>query len=190
MNKTLITCVVIICGIYMIWYLGFHKPLSARTTDLTNNIKVEERKLRAYSIALAEIESKRYEYDSVCTALGLGEVAFSGDHEVILLYKTIDSLCHRPGYELEEITPSLNEVIHFLRKWESAEARVYIPIHIKIKGKYISLTSLIEDIECNTYFDHLSETRITGSDELYPECRMDIAFVAGLNNRLGILEIE
>ncbi len=190
MNKTILTSAAIVLLVVGAWYMALYKPAQARTSVLKQEISSEKKKLQTYNAALTAIQYKINEYDSLCVILGLDEIAFSGEDEVIFLYRTMDSLCHRPGYELEEITPSLDEVIQFLRKWESAEARVYIPINIKIKGSFPDLTQLVEDIESNTYFDHLEDTKLTGSEELFPDCRLDIAFIAGLNNRLGMLDSE
>lgn len=190
MKKTIVTSLVIAAAVFGAWYTLLQKPAQARTETLKQEIFTQERKLAAYNAALSSITHKMQEYDSTCTELGLDEITYSGEDEVISLYRTMDSLCHQPGYTLEEITPSLDEVIQFLRKWESAEARVYIPINIKIKGDFGDLASLVADIENHAYFDHLENTKVTGSDELYPDCRLDIAFVAGLNNRMGMLGSE
>ncbi|MEZ5359120.1 MAG: hypothetical protein R3F48_09855 [Candidatus Zixiibacteriota bacterium] len=190
MKKTIATSLVVVLAVFGAWHFLLHKPGHVQMEDLKRQIQTQEKKLAAYNIALSSIQAKMKEYDSTCAELGLDDIAYSGEDEVISLYRTMDSLCHRTGYELEEITPSLDEVIQFLRRWESAEARVYIPINIKIKGDYKKLTSLVEDIESHAYFDHLDNTKLTGNDELYPDCRLDIAFVAGLNNRMGMLDSE
>lgn len=190
MKKTIMVSLVVVVAIFGAWHLMLHKPGYRQMSELQQEIKTQERKLETYNMALLSIQSKINEYDSTCAELGLDDISYSGEDEVVFLYHTMDSLCHRPGYELEEITPSLDEVIQFLRKWESAEARVYIPINIKIKGDYPKLVSLVKDIESHAYFDHLDDTKLMGSEELYPDCKLEMAFVAGLNNRMGMLGSE
>ena len=190
MMRTIITATIIIIAIMGVWQTVFHKPLEARMDLQRINIEAERRKLESYRNALAQLPYQKTEYDSVCAVLGLNDVTFSGQDEVVSLYKALDSVCHLPEYKLEEITPSLDEVIQFLRKWESAEARVYIPITIQIEGDFVSLIRLTKNLEESAYFDRLTTAKISGSEELFPDCRLNIAFVAGLNNRLGMLDLE
>ena len=65
-----------------------------------------------------------------------------------------------------------------------------IPIGIKIEGRYRALYDLMETIENSVYFDHLVGCRISGNEELYPDCQLELSFIAGLYNRKGILDLE
>ncbi|MEE9442908.1 MAG: hypothetical protein V3V99_09605 [candidate division Zixibacteria bacterium] len=172
------------------FYLFIGKPADSRIRSLNDELFREHKKLEAYHTSLSNIDNLLAENQEIYSAIGNIESNFSGEDEVIALYHTIDSFCHRPGYQLEEITPSLNEVIQFLRKWDNAESIVYLPMSVKIRGRFDNITRLCEEIEKSVYFHHLTESHIIGSEKLYPDCYFNLAFVAGLSNRMGLFSLE
>ena len=141
------------------------KPAEARIKEHQSALIVEKQKLDAYQIALSSIDNLIEENRKIHNALSDANTGFSGQDEVINLYHALDSICNQPGYKLKEITPSLKNVIKFLREWKSSESIVYLPINIKIKGKYRNLVKLTKEIENNLYFHHLSKCHFLASDE-------------------------
>ena len=190
MIKTIITIFVIIISISAGWYFMFSNPAEAKIAVLRQDVEMAESKLRIYHEALRQIDEYLNQFDSLQAALIESGASLSGTDEVITLYRFLDSLCCGKEYTLDEISPSLEEVIRFLKEWEKSESLAFIPIRIKIRAKYIDLSELIEVIETSNYYDHLLSCRITGYPELYPYCHLDLAFSAGLFNRLGMLDFE
>jgi Tfp pilus assembly protein PilO len=181
---------VVLCLIFAGWYFLLGRPLDMKVVSVSAQLTAERKKLAAHEKALASIPELLKSYDSLKTTVGHSYSDFSGEEEVTRLYQTLDSICRRPDYKLDEITPSLQEVIRFLREWEVSDSAIYLPIRIKIYGRYQPLARLIETVEASSYFDSLTHVSLNGSDELYPNCRLDFSFVVGLNNRLGMFELE
>lgn len=190
MIKTIITIFVIVTSLSTGWYFMFNNPAEAKIATLRLNVETAENKLRVYHEALRQIDEYLNQFDSLQAALIESGSSLSGTDEVITLYRFLDSLCGGQQYTLEEISPSLEEVIHFLKEWKKSESLAYIPIQIKIKARYIDLAELIEVIEASTCFDHLLSCRITGYPDLYPYCHLELVFSAGLFNRLGMFDFE
>lgn len=190
MKRTVLISVILAVLIAGGWYVGFNRPAGVAIKSLRQQVQAEYQKLDTYRTCLTGIDNIIREVDSLNAAIGTDDRAFSGRDEVVILYRMIDSLCDRPQYTLEEITPSLEEVIRFLREWDSAESAVYIPIRIKILGPYRPLAELVGKVENGPYFDRLEFCRLAGSEKLYPDCRLELGFVAGLYNKMGLLADE
>lgn len=184
--KSLIAAVCIIGG----WYLAWGRPAMMRISTVEKNIAAEEKKLTTYREGLLRFEEQIREYQRLHAEMTDNPVMFSGRDEVVALYHALDSICHQPGYRLEEITPSLEDVIRFLRKWTQSDTLISIPLRIKIRATYRSLAQLVKVIEESRYFNHLSFCRLYGSDEMYPYCALDVAFMAGLSNRKERFDFE
>lgn len=178
---------VVIVGGYL---LTVGRMNSAKHNDLNSLIASEIGKIESYNVAMNSIDGQLKEFQDISKTLsGYGQ-AGTGENEIVYLYQSIDSICSLPGYKLEEITPSLGEIIQFLREWKGAEAMVYIPIKIRINGRYRSLAKLVESVEASGYFSKIEYCRLTGSKEQYPDCEMDFKFMAGLTNRMGMVDFE
>ena len=190
MKKTLPLTILTITVLVVAWYALLGKPQAARITAAGNSLTAESKKLEAYKSALSEFVERQREYDTLHNAILEIGTPFSGTDEVIALYKLLDSLSTQDGYILEEIAPSLEEVITFFREWESAKEMASIPIRMQIRGRYQKLADFVQTIEQSIYFDQLTSCRIIGSDELYPACKLELAFIAGLYNRKGIIDFE
>jgi hypothetical protein len=174
---------------------GFHlfigKPADIRIKSLNDGLDRESKKLEAYHSCLGNIDNLLKENQLIYSSIGnIESPNFSGEDEVIMLYRTLDSLCNRPGYQLEEITPSLKEVIQFLRKWDNAESIVYLPMSLKIRGDFEDIVRLCDEIEQSVYFHYFTESHVIGSEKLYPDCYFNLAFMAGLSNRMGLFSLE
>lgn len=173
------------------FYLFIGKPADSRIKSLNDELFRESKKLEAYHACLANIDNLLKENQLLYSSIGnAGSSNFSGEDEVIALYQALDSLCNRPGYKMEEITPSLEEVIQFLRKWDNAESIVYLPMSVKIHAEFDDIVKLCKEIEQSVYFHHLTESHVHGSERLYPDCYFNLAFVAGLSNRMGLFSLE
>jgi hypothetical protein len=190
MKRTLILSIIAVVIIAGGWYLTWGQPLMTRIVAIDADISVEEKKLTAYREALMRFDERIKEYNRLHTKINDNPVIFSGRDEVVTLYHALDSLCHQPGYKLEEITPSLEEVIQFLREWAQSDSLISIPLRIKIRATYRSLAQLVMAIEESRYFSHLTFCRLYGSDEMYPYCALDVAFMAGLSNRQEMFGFE
>lgn len=190
MIRSLVTTLGIFLIVLIAWQVLLNKPLDRRIEISLGEIDLTEKKLTAYRVALHTIDRQMAEYRSLYDSYGLDSAAYTGHDEVVMLYRSLDSLCRQDGYDLIEITPSLMEVISFLRKWDSGQAVVEIPIRMRITGKYRALAQLVGQIERHDAFKHLTQCRVDGTDESYPDCLMDVAFVAGLTNRRGIITID
>ena len=190
MRQTILLSLMVLAVIVGGWYFLLGHPTQTRLTNMEEEITAESRKLGAYRVALSRFDEMIKEYNRLNTSLDQYPVSFSGKDEVVSLYHDLDSLCHQPGYQLNEITPSLEEVIQFLRDWAQSDSTMTIPIRVKIEGSYKSLAQLIEAIEESKYFNRLSLCRLNGSDNLYPDCSLDLIFVAGLGNRMEMFDFE
>jgi hypothetical protein len=190
MKRTTLISLALVAVIIGGWYLTLGKPIKARIADLTKKVAAEDKKLAAYRDALAQFNDRIDEYNGMQTEPKSKAVIFSGRDEVVTLYHDLDSLCHQPGYRLDEITPSVDEVISFLREWERSDSTINIPIRIRIDADYRSLASLIEALEKSKYFERLSTCRLRGSENLFPRCDVDVTFIAGLSNRLEMFDLE
>ena len=190
MRHTLIISLIVIIAIMGGWYLSLGRPATDHIARLDKEIHAEAGKLKAYQEALASFNDRIQEYNRIDSVLERQSIPYSGKDEVIALYHVLDSLCHRPGYKLNEITPSVEEVIRFLRQWTRADSTISIPIRIKIEADYKILARLVKEIERGEYFENLRDCRVYGSETLYPRCGLDLTFVAGLTNRLEMFDLE
>lgn len=172
------------------WYVSLGKMNSAELNVLNDQISAETGKLESYRAAMETLDDRLEEFKLISETLSDYGSDESGENEIVFLYRSIDSICAQPAYKLDEITPSLREIIHFLREWKGAEAMVYIPIQIKIRGRYRPLANLVENIEQSGYFNRIEYCRIKSDEELYPDCSMEIKFIAGLTNRMGMFDFE
>lgn len=190
MRRTLIVSLVVIGAVIGGWYLSMGRPISNRMAVIDKEIGAESKKIEAYQEALSRFEDRIREYNRINSILGDAPISFSGKDEVINLYHVLDSLCHRPGYRLNEITPSVEEVIQFLRQWAHSDSTISIPIRIKIEAEYRALAQLVEEVEKSEYFDHVKSCHLYGSEVIYPRCGLDLVFVAQLINRLEMFDLE
>ncbi|MFH1701489.1 MAG: hypothetical protein ABIE07_12995 [Candidatus Zixiibacteriota bacterium] len=190
MIKLTVTGIAILLLFLGSFYLFIGRSADNRISLLNDELFRENKKLRAYHSSLANIDYLLAENQKIYSTIGNIGSNYSGEDEVIMLYRALDSLCHRPSYKLEEITPSLEEIIQFMRKWDNSESIVYLPISIKIRGEFEDITRFCEEIEQSVYFHHLAESHIIGSEGLYPDCHFKLAFVAGLSNRMGLFSLE
>jgi hypothetical protein len=166
------------------------RPMQLRIAKTEKRIAAETKKLNAYQEALVRFDDRIREYNELHSSIENGKAVFSGKDEVFALYKTLGSLCHQPGYHLDEITPSVEEVIQFLREWARSDSTITIPIRIKAEADYTLLADLIKAVEQSEYFNRLTFCRLRGSDKLYPQCALDLTFIAGLDNRLEMFDLE
>jgi len=176
--------------IFGAWFVMFERPARARIDGLRTEINAADHKLETYRVGLNSLGTRSQEYDSLYHAVLSTQASFSGEEEVTALYQLLDSLCHQDSFILDEITPSLEEVIAFFRTWQSSSRRVNLPIRIKIRGEYRPLANLVKTVESSRFYDGIIACSVQGSEELYPNCYLDFAFTAGLNNRLEILDSE
>jgi len=147
MKRTFFISLIAVTLIIGGWYLVWGRAALSRISAMEKNITVEEQKLTTYREALLRFEEQIKEYHRLHAVTSANPVVFSGRDEVVTLYHALDSICHQPGYELDEITPSLEEVIQFLRQWAQSDSLISIPLRIKIKATYRSLALLVKAIE-------------------------------------------
>lgn len=190
MKRVLAFSLVVIAVIIGGWYLFLGRPAEIRLQSLEKEISTEKKKMGTYRVALARFDERIKEYNQLHSTIVDYQVSFSGRDEVVALYHVLDSLCHRPGYHLDEITPSLEEVVRFLREWAQSDSTITIPIRIKISGNYRSLAQLVQEVEQSEYFSRLVFCRLSGSEDIYPQCALDVTFIAGLSNRLEMFDFE
>jgi len=190
MNKSALISIALGLAIIAAWYVLMGRPLTYQISDAQKKIKVADKKAVTYQQVLERFKDQISEYRRVNDSLKTVSVSYSGKEEVVGLYREIDSLCNQPGFELEDITPSLEEVIRFLRQWAVADSSINIPIRIEVNGEYRSLAGLIKTIEQRRYFAGLQRCHISGSENLRPLCRLELTFEAGLGNPAGKFDFE
>jgi hypothetical protein len=190
MKRILIISPVLLAVIVGGWYLFWGHSIQVRIDRTEKRIQAEQKKLRTYHEALTRFEDRIREYSRLHSAIETEMKSFSGKDEVIALYKTLDSMCSQPGYRLGEITPSVEEVIQFLREWARADSTITVPIRIKAEADFRLLAQLVRAIEENECFNGLASCSVRGSDELYPECSIDMTIIAGLGNRMEMFDFE
>ncbi len=190
MNRNAIIGAVILIALMAIWYLYWDRPMARERRSLRAQIQVEQTKLATYQEALARFKDQINEYQKTRSEAGKPVVPFSAESRIIGLYETLDSLCHKPGFRLDEITPSLEETVRFFRQWASTDSTLSMPIRIKIKSDYRSLANLVATVEKLPDFAGMDDCRIDASDQLYPDCALDMTFTAALGNRMEFLGLE
>jgi len=190
MRRTAIYSAMALVAIVGAWYLLWGRPLEHRVIMIKNSLRAEDDRLATYREALGRFENQMKDLRALNSAIDSGSVSFSGQDEIIALYSSLDSLCRRPEYQLEEITPSLQEMIRFLRQWSQSDSALSVPIRIKINGPFQPLAGLVKAVEGSRYFRRLDMCRMYGSDQLYPLCGLDLTFVAGLSHRMELFGHE
>jgi len=190
MRREKITALVILNVIAICWYLFLHLPGQARLDKAYNELLSSNQTLVNYQQALKYFASgvKRHNHDQI-DAINKKH-RFAGTDEVVALYESLDSLCNQPEFKLEEITPSLEEMIEYQRQQQQGRSAASVPIRLKLDGRYEKLAELIAKIENHPHFDHWLTTQIMGSKTLYPSCKLHIAFVARLDYFMEVAGVE
>jgi Tfp pilus assembly protein PilO len=189
MRKAGLIAVFLVLVIPVAWYVFWGKSLANERRELDRQIQAEQQKLSTYRMAVARLTNKIDEFRRL-NSDSERPTPLSGENEVIGLYKSLDSLCRQPGYQLDEITPSLNETIRYLRQWAISDSTLSMPIRIKINGDFKSLGRLIQTVERHQNFLRMDDCRIHASEKLYPDCTLDMTFIAGLGNRMELFGHE
>lgn len=190
MKKTVIISLLVAVAILSSWYFVLARPMQARINGLRDEVTAQQKTVTTFRECLSTLNIQMERYVELSSIQMASEQPFSGATQVGMLYHLLDSLCSGREYHLEEITPSLSEVLQFLRDWENSKTTVFVPINIKIQGQYEDLAYLMETLEENQYFDHLISFRMTGNLGQYPNCLMELSFAAGLDNRREILGLD
>jgi Tfp pilus assembly protein PilO len=190
MKKTLTFILLMLLAIPGGWYLFFGRALNAQSDLVKKEIAATEAKIAQFAAAMRNIEKHFDDYRRLNAVIADRQSSFSGRDEVVGLYRALDSLCHRRGYDKAEITPSLEQVIRFLREWARADSSVSIPISIRVEGSYRDLAELVAAVEQSPHFDHLDRCHLYGSERMAPRCGLDLTYVARLDNRMEFLDRE
>lgn len=190
MRKASLTAVFLVLAIPSAWYVFWGKSLANERRELERQIQAEQQKLSTYRMAMTRFNTKIDELQRLNSDSKRSTTPSSGENEVIGLYESLDSLCRQPGYQLDEITPSLNETIRYLRQWAISDSTLSMPIRIKINGNFRSLAGLIQSVERHRNFLRMDDCRIHASEQLYPDCNLDMTFIARLGNRMELFGHE
>lgn len=190
MRKAGVIAVLLVLAIPGAWYILWGKSLTQERRELNKQILVEQQELATYRVVLARFNTDIDKYRSMKSDSERPTTPFSGEDEIIGLYESLDSLCSQPGYRLEEITPSLEETIRYLRQWANSDSTLSMPIQIKINGNFRSLARLIGTVERHRNFLRVDDCRIHASEQLHPDCALDLTFIAGLGNRTELFGHE
>lgn len=172
------------------WYFVWCQPQMTKQKLIISRIAQQDSSIASYRVALAGYDHWKDEYRVLYTRLDTTGAVFAGKEEVVSLYLTLDSLCRQTAIHLDEITPSLEELIRYLRECEKTDSSVTVTMRIKVRGEYRPLAGIVETVEKARYFDRLTAVQIRGSDELYPDCALDFSFVANLGKRLEISGLD
>lgn len=175
---------------FCLWYLLYSVPLSRHEALLKSEIRSLEQRQAVAEAALASIDSHRDDIRNLFNSLDTLGGIFSGTGKVISIYYMLDSLCRQAPVRLEEISPSVEETVRFLRDAQQTDSSVTVTIRIKSRGDFFALGRLVTDIEQMRFCGRITYCRIQGSDELYPYCSLDFAFVAHLGRRLEMATID
>jgi hypothetical protein len=190
MRKAGVIAFFLVLAIPGAWYVFWGKSLANERCELNKQIQAEQQKLSTYRMAMARFNNKIEEFRHLNSDSKRPATPFSGENEVIGLYESLDSLCRQPEYRLDEITPSLEETIRYLRQWANSDSTLSMPIRIKINGDFRSLSRLIQTVERHRNFMRMDDCRIHASEQLYPDCTLDFTFIAGLGNRMELFGHE
>jgi len=163
------------------WYFILGQKANDRMDITRTRIAEAEKCLFIRKAQLSGLEQLIEKYSRLHEQIALQDIPYSGFEEIVDYYNRIHQTCSEPDYKLEEITPSLDQLITFLRQWENSGGRQEIPFHISINGQYLNLSQLIKTIENDYSFHRLQRIRITAPDHSYPECHMELAFAAYLD---------
>jgi hypothetical protein len=190
MRTEKITALVILIVIAIGWYLFLHLPGQVRLDKAYNDLKSANQKLVNYQLALKYFATGVKKHNPDYSDSINKKHHFAGSDEVVALYKSLDSLCNRPEFKLEEITPSLEEMIEYQRQRQKGNSTAPVPIRLKLDGRFERLAELIAKIENHPHFDHWLTTQIMGSKTMYPSCKLHVAFVARLDYAMEVAGIE
>lgn len=186
MRSILLTSIAAVAVILSGWYFLLGADTGRRADSLRKEIEAAQKKAAMYETALASMEMHLQEYARLRDSLQATDRGYDAIDEIASLYRALDSLGNRGGCRLDEITPSLDEVVRFFAQWESAKAPMLVSVRMNLTGGYQPLTRLVADLESSSFFHNLRESRMSGSDKLNPYCQLDITFVAALDNRLEL----
>jgi len=181
MKKAVIISLAALAAICTGWYSLCERPSHAQFAAQRSQIVGEKQQLAAGREGMARLGLLLHEYEILQSHFP-SPSTMAGSDEVTDLYQLLDSLCRRGAYQLDEITPSLQEVVAYLKTRQGTSEAASIPVMVKVRGNYRALAGLVEDIEHSRYFHHLLACRVTGSQEQYPSCTMEFTFAAGLDN--------
>jgi hypothetical protein len=173
----------------LLWYLMLWKPLQAREYALAAAITTAEAKTVSYQRALGELESLLDRHRELLRKESMSETV-SGKEQVVAMYALLDSLGSTSNLRLLEITPSVSELIAYLRTWNSAQSALTVPVRMNLEGRYQALGQLVGVLEGQGFFRGLRHCQLNGSADLYPNCRMEITFDVNLTNRMGLFANE
>jgi hypothetical protein len=190
MKKQLAIAPLVFALIITGWYFIWCRPQMTRQKVIISRIAQQDSGIASYRAALAGYDRGKDEFRALYTRLDTTGAVFAGKEEVVSLYMTLDSLCRQAAIHLDEITPSLEELIRYLRECEKTDSSVTVTMRIKVHGEYRPLAGIVETVEKARYFDRLTMVQIRGSDELYPDCALDFSFVANLGKRLEISGLD
>jgi len=174
MKKTVFIALVVAAAILSSWYFVLARPMQYRISSLRDEVAAQQKTVTTFRECLSTLNIQMERYVELSSAEMASEKPFSGATQVGMLYHLIDSLCSGRRYRLEEITPSLSEVLQFL----------------KIQGEYEALADLMATLEESPCFDHFISFRLTGNPGQYPNCLLELTFAAGLDNRREILGLD
>jgi Tfp pilus assembly protein PilO len=184
MKKQMIVAPLIMVLVIAAWYLVWCRPQLERQGQISQQIAEQQKTVIAYRTALAHYQQWKNEYRQMYAQLDTSGAVFAGKEEVVSLYLTLDTLCRQAAIHLDEITPSLEELIRYLRECEKTDSAITVTMRLKVRGEYRSLAGIVETVEKANYFDRPATMQMHGSDELNPECALDFSFVANLGKRL------
>ena len=181
MKRVVIISLAAVAAICLGWYSLWERPSHARFAALRSQIVEEKQQLAAGREGMAKLGSLLHEFHSFQSGLAAPSSA-AGSDEVTTLYRLLESLCQKNTYQLDQITPSLQELVAIVKTRQGTSEAASIPVMIKVRGDYRGLAGLVEEIEQSRYFHHLLGCRVTGSQEQNPSCTMEFSFAASLNN--------
>ena len=177
--------VIIMIGIPAIILIGWHFTLEKKAINRQQNLRSQitetEKRLFVRQAQLAGLEILIDKYSRLHDLVVTQETPYSGVDEIIDYYKRIYNTCSGPEYHLEEITPSLDQLITFLRQWQNRDSHPDIPFDIKVSGEYVDLAKLMETIENDYSFHRLQGLKIKAQEQSYPDCYMELSFAAYLD---------
>ncbi len=146
-------------------------------SQLRTQAASEDARLASYQATLASVSATLDRMKLVQS-----DRLFSSRDQVTRLYRVVDSLCNTDGLQLDEITPSLEETIAFLKQDHRPGIRARIPVQITVRGKYSSLARLSDNIQKLEHYRETSRCQVSGSRGMYPQCLMILGFLASVES--------
>ena len=181
MKKTALVSAIMAAALFCGAYFGSERPARNRIQTLKAELMAEETRVEQYRHNLVLLQSLITQRRDDSLPNASNRTAPAAMDRISALYRLLDSLGQGEGFQVDEITPSIEETVRYFAGGGDGSGCQIVPIQMTIRGRYRRLADLVAAVETNPYWDHLLSLQVAGTPDLAPDCRLTISFAADLN---------